>query len=279
VQATQSSITVPAPVGVVAGDILVAGFGVDITGSFNGTNNKIVPTIAGWTVVANNDATADIRVLWKVATASEPSSYTFNIQNSLSQTSPSYVNAIIGAWEGFTAPTQVTLATLSRFRQVLSINDPNPPGPPNVEDIDSVTITGSETTTGGLAVYLWNISSTIENFDGTVGTEGNPPYPASVPWNTTVLQPSLDQHEQIHYEGLPVTPGGGEGTIVTLQDNKMLTLGSQVLSSGVIPDGTAAFTWQHAGDEAGYLENVRVYRLVLQAAIDEAYWGIHAVPL
>jgi|CXWL01.1.fsa_nt_gi uncharacterized membrane protein YgdD (TMEM256/DUF423 family) len=70
---TSTNITITKPNLVVAGDVLI----VNIVKENNGTDE---PVLAGWTVIASGAINAgDIRgsVLYKVATGSEPASYTF----------------------------------------------------------------------------------------------------------------------------------------------------------------------------------------------------------
>ncbi len=287
--ATEDTLVIAAPAGIQAGDILVAGFGINSQVSPQGDFNcKLVPVGTTWTaaVGASSNVAGFLRVLYRVATASEPSSYTFQVraQNGVT-VRQAYVIGIIGAWEGFGPPIPLALSGTSRYDEATSGNTVPFPGPANVPDIDSLTITGAETTTGGLAVYFWDIRSGIENFDGTIGTEGNPPYPASSPYNDITSQNSpLTQHEKDFYDGVP-SNGEPEWSpihttgITYRAENMMLAMGSTVLSAGGVGSGTANFTWQHAGAEAGYGENAEVYRLVLTAAVPQAYWGVLAVPL
>lgn len=70
---TSTSLTINKPTGVVTGDVML----VNIAKENNTAND---PSLSGWTLVAGGAINgSDIRgaVLYKVATSSEPSSYTF----------------------------------------------------------------------------------------------------------------------------------------------------------------------------------------------------------
>lgn len=281
--ATQSSIVVPLPVGVQAGDILIAAFTVNPFASDNAITGgtKMVPVGSTWTVITNSIGSGQIRALLKVATASEPSTYTFEVRNSTNNTlSNSYINAILGAWEGFGPPVVVTLSNSSRFHQEQAI-DTAPFPESEVIDIDSVTMHGTETTTGGFAVYLWEGWEGIENFDGTFSDHGYPPYPANIPWVDIDELSPLVAHEFLHYEYLAGSADRGLNpfgvSYRTINDS--FELGSQIIPAGALPDGTANYSWQHAGLEAGFGETVFVYRMLIEAASDTPYWGINAFPL
>jgi hypothetical protein len=283
--ANTTVFTIDRPTSVVAGDLIVVGIGYDFgasEGFFSG--NHLYPALeAGW----NNVDTFrfDLRCYWKIATSSEPSTYSFQVRNAAGgSVVAAYANLICGVWEGFTSPVFLTQVLGNRRLQDWSeINETGPPGPAHVDDIPSATISGTDTVVnGGLAVYFWMAKEFPENFDGSPELSApNPPFPASIPWVTTAISPTADQHAQVHFEHLPWYEDRAftSPSIATYPINSILTLGSEILDPGPVPDGTATFTWQHAGDEAGFGEFVVVYRLILDATTLLAYWGILAVPL
>lgn len=281
-QATATSITVAKPSGTVAGDILVACIDIDIASGIRAPLVANPPS--GWSTVANSNSSSVAGVMhlfWKVAGASEPSSYTFEFrQNTTSGLlSPAFSNAIIGCWTDWTAATLKTFASAANRYKLTASGNVNFVDPAFVPDIASVTLDGSESTTGGIQIAFWSTWSEIENFNGTIvwPPPMNPAYPATVPWNTAALNSPQAQHTQIHYEGLPAY-FGGEGVTETLATNRMLTLGSFDVSAGTLPDISGQFTWQHAGAEAGYSEIVEVFRLVIEATpVGNPYWGINAI--
>jgi len=278
-QATATSTTIAKPAGTVQGDILAVCIAIDIA---SGIRAPLVakPLDPSWVTVANSNSSSVaglMHVFWKVAGASEPSSYTFEFRQSTTTglLSPAFSSAIMGCWTDWTSAVLKVFSGANRFSNTGSINTSCPPNPPHVIDIDSVTLDGAETTTGGIQIAFWLNWSGIENFQGVkVWSDPNPVYPATIPWNTASVDSPQVQHAQIHYEGLP-TYFGGELVTTTLADNKMLTLASHDVTAGTLPDVSGQFTWQHAGAEAGYGETVQVFRFVVEAvAVVQAYWGI-----
>ncbi|MFM9056028.1 MAG: hypothetical protein ACKOQY_04985, partial [Bacteroidota bacterium] len=78
VRATVSSITINIPTGVEQGDVMIA----NISSYING-NNTTPATLSGWTQVSSvqtGDTRGYATILYKVAGASEPTSYTFTIE-------------------------------------------------------------------------------------------------------------------------------------------------------------------------------------------------------
>jgi hypothetical protein len=280
--ATTTVFTIDRPTSVVAGDIIVVGIGYsfEATENFASSGQYYNALEAGW----NNVETAwfDLRVYWKVATGSEPSTYSFEVRNRFDNSIvAAYATMLCGVWEGFSSPVFLTQVFGSnRFDDLQSINNSFPTA--HVDDIDTMTITGTDTVVnGGLAVYFWSAHEFPENFDGSDSFGANPPFPASVPWVTAAISPTAEQHAQIHFEHLPwiFDRQFRNPSVATYPVNRTFTMGSELLEPGLVPDGTATFTWQHAGDEAGFGEFVQVYRLILDATTLAAYWGILAVPL
>lgn len=276
--ATASDITVGLPAGTADGDILVAVIDISTASSASSLGLVAAPP-AGWTTVVNSTSFFQ-HVFWKVA-ASEPSSYTFSFHEStVSGTAKTaFANATVGCWTDWTSPTLKTFSlSANRAKTVGASNSVFFPGTPHVVDIDSVTLDGSETTTGGIQIATWSAVSSIENFAGSVvwSNPPNPAYPATVPYNTTTVESPQVEHAQLYFAGLP-TYNGGEDVTTTLAANRISTLASHDVTAGTLPDVTADFTWQHAGDEAGYGEIVQVIRLVIEATpAPQAYWGILA---
>lgn len=271
------TLVITKPAGAAAGDILVAGVSTEAYGVVGNVRADDIT----WTRIL---LSSSIFIFWKVAGASEPSSYTFHSFFS-SGTTPqnAFMNGIMGCWTGWTGPVRKALVTDSGSKVTNHFNLVFAPDPPNVIDIASETLQDVtapiETTTGGLLVTFWDIFEGIENFDGTIGT---PPYPASIPYaNATATAPDT-QHNQIYYYG---SPRGGESVLaipnsgITYRaNNHQLTMSSQEVVAGNVPGSSASFTWQHAGAEAGFSEIVFGVRLLLEAtAIARAYWGIDAI--
>src|SRR5438046_695849 len=75
-QVTITNITVSTPT-VSAGDLMVANITV------NGGTSAIVTPPSGWTLIkrTDNDVSVSLLTYWKVAGASEPSSYTWTVNN------------------------------------------------------------------------------------------------------------------------------------------------------------------------------------------------------
>lgn len=280
--ATTTTFTITRPSGVAAGDVIIVGINYDFSAadpflSSSGQNFNALE--AGWNNV--NTTSFNIRVYWKIATASEPSTYSFQVRNIFNNGLVSaYANMILGVWDGLTNISFLPITSgNARIQTFASINQVSPA---HVVDIDSATITGSETTpAGALVVYFWNVWESIENFDGTNswGSLNPDVWPPTVPYTTTAVQPTAAQAEQIYFAGLPVKNDGSDQTLAiqTLQGNRQMTMAWEAVPAGAVPAGSAAFTWQHAGDESGFGEIVIVYRLVLRATlVTSPYWGINA---
>lgn len=276
---SSDTLVIPAPAGVAVGDFLVAGINTEAFVTGQSTNVKADDL--SWNRVLTS---SNVTIFWKVAT-STPASYTFHSFLG-SGTTPwnAFMDGIMGCWTGWTGPVRKTLVTDSGNKSAFAQNLVIPPAsPPHVIDIPSLTLQDVtapiETTTGGLLVTFFDILEGIENFDGTFADNGNPTYPATVPYaDATVSGPDI-QHEQIYYAGTPRAGEyvGGIGTTYRA-GNDELTMASQELAAGDVPGTTATFTWQHAGAEAGFGEAVWGVRLLLEAtAIARAYWGIDAI--
>lgn len=273
------TLVIAAPAGIAAGDILVAGVSTEAYGVVG----NVRADDPSWTRIL---LSSSVFVFWKVATSSEPSSYTFHSFFS-SGTTPenAFMNGIIGCWTGWSTPVRKTLVTDSGNKTTNAFNLVFPPAAPHVVDIASVTLQDVtapiETTTGGLLVTFWDIFEGIENFDGTIATDGNPTYPSTIPYADATATPPDVQHDQIYYQG---SPRGGESVLaipnsgITYRaNNHELTMSSQEITAGDIPGSSASFTWQHAGAEAGFGEIVFGVRILLEATLQRAYWGIDAV--
>lgn len=289
--ATSSAIVLAQPAGLQVGDILVAEFSA--FGLYHGSGNyQVIPDTGVGTVAWNSaPSTTNVSTWWRVADSSDLAlgSYPFHSVKATNTAVAltTLMNGVMMAFEGFATPvSQISLGASSAL--VTQTNSQFSPGYPPVPDLGSLNLHGTETTTGGLLVYAWLTFESIEYSPFHPSTGGNPNYPASTPYQTTTLTGSVTQHQQLHWEGLvhegstEYDPAFNITGVQYVNNNQMLTVGSQVVPAGTLPDAGASFTWQHAGDEAGFNEVAAGVRILLRAALATVavypYWGILNTP-
>lgn len=91
---SQTTIVVNKPTGTIEGDLMIAFMGCGTSGSgFSWTGDT------GWTEVCDQVAGANLRIAYKVATASEPSSYTFTLNTSVSSKGASILTYRYAAYD------------------------------------------------------------------------------------------------------------------------------------------------------------------------------------
>lgn len=75
-----NTLTINKPTGVVAGDIMIATFASSDNSSLSGNNADLT----GWTDIDGNNLNNNrkrVSAIYKIATGTEPASYTFNVSN------------------------------------------------------------------------------------------------------------------------------------------------------------------------------------------------------
>ncbi|MFM7310452.1 MAG: hypothetical protein ACKOZY_07570, partial [Flavobacteriales bacterium] len=151
---TTATVTINKPTGVVAGDMMIANIG----NFFNGTNTSA--TSSGWTLIAGTDVDRGrATLLYKIAGASEPASYTFDV----TAFSSAATGAIV-AFSGVDNTTPFDVAANSAWYTATSTSLSNIPSVSTVTDNSAVVMFGmcSRVTTQTSANFLngnWTTTS------------------------------------------------------------------------------------------------------------------------
>jgi hypothetical protein len=165
-----TTVTLPRPAGTGAGDVVVAQLAIR-----GGTGASIGVAPPGWTLASRTDSGTTMAqlVYWRVATASEPASYSWSFTPSAraNGTAASFravlasnpIDAVAGAGmttntNGFTAPAVTTTVANTMLVGMFSIDDGTTsftPPPDMIERVDTATSAGPNGVTASLATALF----------------------------------------------------------------------------------------------------------------------------
>lgn len=176
---TSSSLVISKPAGVVEGDLMLAFM------STSGTTARTWTGASGWTEVADQNAYPNLRVAYKIATSSEPSSYTFTASTSttylaggiLALRNATYagVGSIPSATGGVTVTAPTTTQNVSALFAAFASPEFSPIG-------SRIGVSSSYFVSGDNLAASTTLPPTMSLWESKLGQSSNRYFP--IPYNT-----------------------------------------------------------------------------------------------